>query len=482
MSIKNKFIILLLLSIFTLNNSIVFSEPRKKRTKKPRITKTEKLPKKKRTVPEKAPVITTQKQILEKIFKDQDDIELSGNLEFSNTENFKASFYEELNLFKQNILNTFSEKNRNFIDQNNSENIDHCLYYGKRIFVTNNTKGYSCGDLHGSVFHLIKNLLYLKSTKVINENLEIIGDNLIIFTGDFVDRGAFGVEVLYLLMVLYNKNPNKVVIIKGNHEDIYLTIRYGFALEFYKKLKIENPESQDCLYTKFEMPDKDTFLKSILNLLNSMIEITQHPEKKKELTKEQLNFMKATYNKYEEEFKNLEEFVSIIKVLKMLPSTSFIIFEPENKDTQNLIAQYTHGCVDIKFTPNLKDKKETFPLSSEGSMIKANDNIYNWVDMHLDKNQIMAERGQNIKAPISSEDIFAYANKNNIKFICAGHDHQDPNFDRFGFSLYKNENDPEDDTLIAKHVQYFGVDNGFTPSMVKLEVLDNKFIAECVHE
>ncbi|KKP24418.1 MAG: hypothetical protein SZ59_C0002G0264 [candidate division TM6 bacterium GW2011_GWF2_28_16] len=488
MFIKNKFIFLVLLSACTLGNSIVLSKARSKRTKQPRISKTEKLPKKKRL----APIKTTQTQILEKVFKDQDDIELSENLEFSNTNNFKTSFYEELDLFKQNILNTFSEKNRNFIDQSNSENLEHCLYYGKRIFITDNTKVYSCGDLHGSVFHLIKNLLYLKSIGAINENLEIIGNNLIVFTGDFVDRGAFGVEVLYLLMVLYNKNPDKVVIIKGNHEDINLTINYGFALECYKKLLPKEPNTKDNLYKNFElyqegdsfidMPDKETFIKSIFELLGSIMEINKNLEAKQKFTKKQLIFMKATYAKYQEEFKNLKEYVDIINVLKMLTSTSFIIFETQNENTPNLIAQYTHGAVDIEFTPNLKDRKETFPLSDKGSMILANNNIYNWADMQLDKNQNVASRGQNISAPISGENVFEYANKNNIKFICAGHDHQDKNFNKYGYACYKNQENINDDTLIVKHVQYFGINTGFTPSMVKLEVIDNKFVTECVHE
>lgn len=40
-----------------------------------------------------------------------------------------------------------------------------------------------------------------------------------VFNGDFVDRGAHSLEVIGLLMALKVSMPNRVWLVRGNHED-----------------------------------------------------------------------------------------------------------------------------------------------------------------------------------------------------------------------------------------------------------------------
>lgn len=54
-------------------------------------------------------------------------------------------------------------------------------------------------------------------------------------TGDFVDRGAWGVEVLALLMAYKWLLPHNVYLIRGNHESNIITQMYGFAAELKAK-------------------------------------------------------------------------------------------------------------------------------------------------------------------------------------------------------------------------------------------------------
>lgn len=54
-------------------------------------------------------------------------------------------------------------------------------------------------------------------------------------TGDFVDRGAWGVEVLALLMAYKWLYPLNVYLVRGNHESNIITQVYGFAAELKAK-------------------------------------------------------------------------------------------------------------------------------------------------------------------------------------------------------------------------------------------------------
>lgn len=52
-----------------------------------------------------------------------------------------------------------------------------------------------------------------------------------VFLGDFVDRGSHGVEVVALLSCLKIVYPDKVFIVRGNHEEESLNKAYSFYEE-----------------------------------------------------------------------------------------------------------------------------------------------------------------------------------------------------------------------------------------------------------
>lgn len=45
-----------------------------------------------------------------------------------------------------------------------------------------------------------------------------VGENSYIFIGDFVDRGYNSVETFELLMLYKIKYPQKMILLRGNHE------------------------------------------------------------------------------------------------------------------------------------------------------------------------------------------------------------------------------------------------------------------------
>lgn len=87
------------------------------------------------------------------------------------------------------------------------------------------------GDFHGDIRSFISTLVWLNKNGILDGFKFKQPDTYFVFLGDYVDRGSYGVEVLYTLMRLKLANPEHVMMVRGNHEDYELTATYGFLRE-----------------------------------------------------------------------------------------------------------------------------------------------------------------------------------------------------------------------------------------------------------
>ncbi len=86
------------------------------------------------------------------------------------------------------------------------------------------------GDIHGQ-FHDLKEMFRIGGTPPSTNYC---------FLGDYVDRGHHSIETMSLLLLLKVRWPDRVTLIRGNHESRCVTTTYGFYAECVRKYPL-NP-------------------------------------------------------------------------------------------------------------------------------------------------------------------------------------------------------------------------------------------------
>lgn len=172
-------------------------------------------------------------------------------------------FLAKTGIAKDPIFNISSfEKTLKIVTQNqnaksfNGQDLTIELKDGDKCFIF--------GDLHASLHSFARDLQELKNQKMIDNNLKIINpDTMIIFLGDTINRSPYSIETLNVILSLMEKNPDKVIYLKGNHEKR----KYWRNFNMRRQIQIVFPELAN-LKNKNNLFDKiDRFFKTLPNSL-----------------------------------------------------------------------------------------------------------------------------------------------------------------------------------------------------------------------
>ena len=122
----------------------------------------------------------------------------------------------------------------------------------KTIQVTPKNRLFLFGDLQGAFHSMVRDLKYLQTLQVINNSLEIQDKNTyIVIIGDAISRSPYSLELMSIILLLMDKNPDNFIYLKGNHEKNNYWENFSMERELqFKAANISNHQGNKAPLTK----------------------------------------------------------------------------------------------------------------------------------------------------------------------------------------------------------------------------------------
>jgi hypothetical protein len=174
------------------------------------------------------------------------------------------------------------QRNAAWVDSRGSNNL-----FAQKLIVPENSKVLFFGDIHGNIHSLARLFDVCVKQGIINDQLLIQQQNTyFVFLGDYVDRGFYSTETLNTLLQFSIKNPGKVILLRGNHEDEMMNRSFGFGQELATKFPAITQTDSSFVYRVFDMMPSVLYLGSgknnildVIQCCHGGIELGFNPEK-----------------------------------------------------------------------------------------------------------------------------------------------------------------------------------------------------------
>ncbi|OHT10238.1 hypothetical protein TRFO_20542 [Tritrichomonas foetus] len=122
------------------------------------------------------------------------------------------------------------------------------------------------GDIHGNLRDLCRIIREYQKTN----------PRYLVFLGDYVDRGEFSIEVILIVFSLFIQNPDRVILLRGNHEFRTVNQSYGFLNELEQKYRKEGLPQLSPNYSINQIPSCQS-ISSINQVTQNMAPINRMP-------------------------------------------------------------------------------------------------------------------------------------------------------------------------------------------------------------
>ncbi len=130
----------------------------------------------------------------------------------------------------------------------------------QRVELPANATVFVWGDLHGSLHPFLRHLGMLRRLGVLDAQWSLAAHVHLLFLGDYVDRGPYGIEVIATALRLKRANPGRVWMVRGNHEDAALNAQSTFAPELAGKYPNTPREQRNQVFAWYHTLPQAIFL------------------------------------------------------------------------------------------------------------------------------------------------------------------------------------------------------------------------------
>lgn len=152
----------------------------------------------------------------------------------------ETSFLSKIGFRKNVLINEFTRLLKSVTAHRELEGLFGDFV--QKFYIEDVTKWYIWGALHGAFHSLVRGLNELKKYKMINDELLLAADVYLVFNGNMINYGTYQIETLLVILKLVEKNPSRVLLLKGAFEQEGAWQKTNFPDELRTRFNMSSKE------------------------------------------------------------------------------------------------------------------------------------------------------------------------------------------------------------------------------------------------